>query len=343
MKSFVSVNAKYYKDSNASGELGHVNRKFHENVNSFPAYTKFNFGSDYDLFDKYKEINIKHAKALDKNIRKDANTFMDCVVSFSLQCWEELEKKHGFIKLQSAMKKMMHNFMVEMQSAHGLEPVGFKFHLDEGFHKQYEAYKNQQDRLKKGLLKQGEVLIDKGELTRNIHAHVIFYNFDFKENKAPLRKMTRKTFSSFQDIAGKAFAKSGYIRGISKRVTNNSHNEKLDFVNNKIKEKQQELAVIDNNLSITQCKLEELSEKIEEKEVLFKILKKDVKKLFYLFKLNISKYARNLLKPDAEAIDSNINELQKVVNKTSEINKQAADTMKKEINLCSNKYKKKIK
>jgi hypothetical protein len=339
MKSFVSVNAKYYKNSNASGELAHVNRLFHENVNSFPEHTKFNFGSDFDLYDKYKEVNLKHAKALNRNIRKDANTFLDCVVSFSLERWEALEKKHGSIKLQSSMKKMMHNFMIEMQQQHLLHPVGFKYHLDEGFYKQYEAYQNQQDRLKKGLLKQDELLMDKGELVRNIHAHVIFYNFDFKEKKAPLRKMNKKTFSSFQDIAGIAFAKSGYVRGILKDVTNKSHDERLNFVKNKIKAKQQELSEIGINVIDKQNELSDLTDEIKEQEALFKKLKKDIKRLYYLFKFNISKFARNLLKLDSDAIDENIEELQKIVTKTSEINNETAELMEKETNLYADKYK----
>ncbi len=339
MKSFVSVNAKYYKNSNACGELSHVNRLFHENVNSFPEYTKYNFGSEFDLFDKYKEINIKHAKALNKNIRKDANTFLDCVVSFSLERWEALEKKHGFIKLQFTMKKMMNNFMIEMKSVYGLEPVGFKFHLDEGFHKQYEAYKNQQDRLKKGLLKPHEVLIDVGELTRNIHAHVIFYNFDFKEKKAPLRKMTKMTFSSFQDIAAHSFRKSGYVRGVSKELTKKSHVEKIDFVKNKISEKVQELSELDIHLTQKKTQLCDLNNEIDKQLILIKTLKKNIKKLFYLFKLKISKYAKSLLKLDLEAIDKNIDELHRVVNKTSKIDKSTAVVMNKAANFYAEKFK----
>jgi gas vesicle protein len=59
MKKFVSVNAKYYKNSNAAGELGHVNRLFKDNVNAFKEYTKDNFGSSDNLMNEYKKIHEK--------------------------------------------------------------------------------------------------------------------------------------------------------------------------------------------------------------------------------------------------------------------------------------------
>ena len=70
MKNFVSVNTKYYKHSNASGELGHVNRLFKENSNAFKEYTKFNFGSSDNLFEEYKKIHAEREKVGKKAQKK---------------------------------------------------------------------------------------------------------------------------------------------------------------------------------------------------------------------------------------------------------------------------------
>lgn len=192
-KKFISVNSKYYKDSNSSGEMGHVDRLFKENVNTFSEYTKHNFGSDFNLHDRYKELHKSRIDLSGKNVRKDATTFVDSVMAFSLDQWEHLEKKHGHAKLEKAMRVMMDDYMEQMKKTYGLEPVGYKFHLDEGH-------------VKNGL-------------KRNVHAHVIFYNYDFEKGVSPWRSLKKKDFSNFQCIAAKAFERAGFERGLSKEKT----------------------------------------------------------------------------------------------------------------------------
>jgi hypothetical protein len=51
MKKYVSVNAKYYKHSKSSGEIGHVIRQFADNKNSIEHLTSENFGS-FKLYSK---------------------------------------------------------------------------------------------------------------------------------------------------------------------------------------------------------------------------------------------------------------------------------------------------
>ncbi len=327
MKNFVSVNCKYYKHSNASGELGHVDRLFHENINSFAEYTKYNFGSEFCSFEKYKEINQRRINVTGKNIRKDSNTYLDFVVAFSLHQWELLEKKHGIIKLQKAMKIMMKNFMAEMKKEHGLEPISNKFHLDEGHIKQLKAYQNQQERIKNGLLKEDEVIIEKSSLIRNIHAHVTFYNFDFKQKKSPLRKMTKSTFSNFQDIAGRSFNKAGFYRGVAKELSKKSHSEKIGFVEQKLKSKKLTLNFIEEDIEKKEAELHHLKNDIAESKSLFESLKNDINGLFNHFKLSISKYAKNLLNLDINAIDENIEQLQQIAEETSKIAPESAKAM----------------
>jgi len=236
MKNYVSVHGEYYKPSQAAGEMGHVDRLYAENKNAFAEYTKFNFGSDFDLHERYKEIHAKRQEI--RKATKKANTFLDIVVGFSLEQYEYLEKEKGMAGIEKAMKEHFEIYMKEMKDKYGLEPVGFKMHLDEGYDKQFKAYENQQERLKSGESIDDDELLRFEDLSRNIHAHVVFYNYDFKNKCSPLRKFTRtKTFSEFQDLAGKVFEPLGFERGISKTITNAKHAKKMAYIEQKLKEK----------------------------------------------------------------------------------------------------------
>jgi len=340
MKKFVSVNAKFYKHSKASGEMAHVDRLFNENKNCFPEYTKFNFGSDYNLYKKYNEIHQRRIKAIKKNVRKDSNSFLDFVVSFSLEQWEWLEKKHGNLKLEQAMKIMMKKFMAEIHEQHHLFPVGYRLHADEGHMKQYEKYQEQQERIKNGELKVDEEILKNESLTRNIHAHVIFYNFDFKTKTSPLRKFTRKTWINFQDIAGQSFSKAGFFRGISKDLTKKTHLKKSDFVNKKLTDMDCELLAINADVEQKKEELRHLNIEIAESKTILELLEAEIKDLFSNFKLRISKYAKSLLKFDIKALDENIEQLQNIADETSKLQIESAQTIVEETNLLAKWYKK---
>ena len=268
MSKYISVKTKYYKHSNASGEMGHVDRLFAENVNSFPEYTKNNFGSDFALLSRYKELNDRRVGITGKNVRKDANTFFDAVVVFSLEQFEELERTHPTADLQEKLSLMMNDYMQKMKDEYGFEPIGFKFHLDEGHIKQYEAYQNQQERLKKGLVPDDEKMIEKADLTRNIHAHVLFYNFDFEKKISPWRGLKKKDFERFQDLAALSFEKLGFVRGISKKITKKKGLERDDFINQKQAE---QARIIEENSRIIEQQNADIKQKDDE------ILSKDKK------------------------------------------------------------------
>lgn len=208
MKKFISVNAKYYKTSKASGAMGHVDRLFKTNINTFSKFTKHNFSRHSNSYEQFQKIH-KRREVVGYKARNDANTFIDAVVSFSLEQWEVLEKKHGHKNLQRAMKLLMEDFTAEMEKKYGLFSYNYSFHLDEGN--------------------------VKNRLIRNVHAHVLFYNYDFKTKTSPLRKLTKKDFSNWQSILANSFKKSGYIRGISKEKTKRKHLSKDDFIARKHK------------------------------------------------------------------------------------------------------------
>ena len=332
-KKFIAVKTKFYKNSNASGEMGHVDRLFAENINSFPEYSDQNFGSDHHLFDRYKELHKQRNNI--RKAREDATTFVDAVLVFSLDQWEFLEDKYSPESLKKGMKKMMDDYLLRMKNEYGLEPIGYKFHLDEGHIKQFEAYQNQQDRLAKGLVPDDEEIIKKEDLTRNIHAHVLFYNFDFEKKCSPWRKVTKKQTSQMQDIAHECFKKAGFERGISKEITQKRGLEKAEHIIEKLKQDKQEqrkeikqlqaekAKLQDEVVTLTNDKAELQNDKAElqndvveleaEKSAIserYDALKGSLSRLFETFEDKLGKLVKSLLKRDLESIYDQIDDVQ---------------------------------
>lgn len=280
-KNFVSNNFKYYKNSNASGELGHVNRLFEENKNAFPEYTKDNFGSG-NLYEKYKSIyervnEVKSQQERTSKLNDKSITFIDGAFSFSLDRWEELEKEYTKEKLQELITDRMNTYMDKFKKKFGYEPIGFEMHLDEGHEKQIEAKKNNPEQ----------------KLVRNIHAHVCFFNFDFETKTAPHRKMKKKHWSQCQDLAAECFEDLGFQRGISKDKTKKQHLDKDAFIaekqakleaeNNELKQSNdglradnEQLAIKNSNLTTVNA---DLRQKLDEVRETGKKAKKDLLKL----------------------------------------------------------------
>ena len=283
MKNFVAFTTQFFKNSNAQGELGHVNRVFNENKNAFPEYTKNNFGDD-DLFNKYKEIykrvNERKKELKLKRLNEKSNTFIDGVAVFSLDQWEELEKKHSPEEIKELVTERMNLFMSKFKDQFGFEPIGFNMHLDEGH--------------------------EKNQLVRNIHAHVSFFNYDFKKDKAPLRNINKKETAKMQDLLAESFEDLGFRRGIPKEKTKKNHLEKDDF----IKEKQR----------LAEEKIEELQEKIGDLEL-----------------------EVGLLESDNEEQEKKLEEVKKNVvvaeKKFERLKKQGYEFIKKAFKIVSNKLK----
>ena len=211
MKNFISFNAKYYKNSNASGEIGHVQRVFAENTNQIKQFAKDNFGCGYNIYDRYKEVYKQVEDVKGKKIQSNSNTFMDGVLSFSRDQMLEVMKDPNW---KTSFSEHIEQYMQDVQAKTGLEPLGWEMHMDEG-HKDPET----------------------GEFKMNYHAQCIFFNYDFKTNKAPLRDlMGRKgdsIWSKLQDVAANRFADLGFVRGVSADMTKAKHQEKDDFIASK--------------------------------------------------------------------------------------------------------------
>jgi len=216
-KNFVAVRTKYYKVADAKKEIGHSLRigehAKNENV-KFPDDSHKNIYT----FDesKFDDIEARHKESIGKKPQKNRNAVFEHVLVFSEAQFNKNDPE--------AHKKQIEAYMEAIKDEYGFEPMGFGLHLDEGH-------------------------IDKDGIKHvNTHAHVYFYNFDFKTKTAPLRKLMIKgkneqgqvnklnpNFSKMQDIAGQVFECLGYKRGNSKLNTMAEHSAKLDYLAKKLK------------------------------------------------------------------------------------------------------------
>ena len=215
MSNFVAVNFKYYKNSQAHGEIGHVMRVFEKNTNAIESLTHENFGSDFDLVAKYDELlafakqNTKEKTGRAYQATK-ANTFLDGVLAFSNEQMLELKKDPDW---KSKMSQHIEQFMLEIEQKTGFMPVGWKFHLDEGTED------------------------ENGNYRLNHHAQMIFMNHDKKTGKAPLREFQKRKgdsiWSELQTLAGERFKDLGFVRGVSAEDTHKKHLEKDKYIDKK--------------------------------------------------------------------------------------------------------------
>jgi len=210
-KNFVSLNVEYYKNSNASGEIGQVQRVFAENTNQIKEFAKDNFGCGYNIYERYKEVYDQVESIKGKKIQKTANTFIDGVLAFSRDQMNEVMKDPDW---KTSFSAHIEQFMQDVKEKTGMEPLGWEMHMDEG-HKDPVT----------------------GKYKINYHAQLIFFNYDFKTNTAPLRKyMERKgesIWAKLQDVAGDRFANFGFVRGVSAEITKAKHQRKDDFIASK--------------------------------------------------------------------------------------------------------------
>ena len=210
-KNFVAVRTQYYKINAAQKVLAHGYRKHSNSPNVVEKYTPFNYGMRYksidDCMTQYKAVSGR--KPQDK-----MNVLFEHVVVFSEDQFKE--RKPG----KKEFDECMRSYIKSIHAEFGFQPLGYELHLDEG-HTDEKT----------------------GEFKRNIHAHVYFFNYDFKKKKAPLRDLMKKgkdengktlplnhNFVRMQDLAGMAFKPLGFRRGISKGERNRKHLDKDTFV-----------------------------------------------------------------------------------------------------------------
>lgn len=213
---YCAVNTKYYKDTNADGEIGHILRVFKKNSNTYEELTPNNFGFVFDpnakdLKDGYdRTINRWDEQLAEKGKRKrqkKVNTYIDSCLILDRDITNKLIEEGR----KDEIKLALVNFMNDFKGKYGFEPVGFELHCDEGH------------------------IDENGVFKHNYHAHALFCNYDFKSQKSPLRKMKKVDWSNSQDLLYENLKHLGYKRGKPKEKQEKDHSNKIDYLNKKIK------------------------------------------------------------------------------------------------------------
>ncbi|WP_236005755.1 recombinase, partial [Vibrio paracholerae] len=216
MSKFVSCHAKYFKRSQVAGLHGHHTRQFEHDANVYPEFTPFNFTTKLTKTFKELESEMVNAKRIagkkssNLHFRNDANVLIDNVLIFSREQLDFLRIKAPE-HWRGLLEKCGRDLALGIQREFGLLPMDIHWHFDEGHYDEYGSFKH------------------------NYHAHMTFFNFDFKTLEQPLRKMKRADFSKIQDLAAKSFGHLGFERGLKKSVTGKSHKEKAVFLADSLK------------------------------------------------------------------------------------------------------------
>lgn len=316
MSSFVCIRTKYYKKNAFAKLLKHCKRIVDKTYNAFATksvlgeYTKNNFSFEFrklsDCRKEYKEINKKRP-------RKDFNECFEHLLIFSRDQFERIERlaeKKGKSKeyIEELFKKYIDEYCKDIKEKYGFEPLGFHFHMDEGHHD------------------------ENGNLKRNIHAHVHFYNYDFKNKLAPLKKIQKKVldpetgkkevnpaFSDFQTIAAKTFKKLGFKRGISKQSTEKEHLDRDAYIAQKQKEIEKNQILIAKKQEEQREKQKRIEQEQERKQEEQKQKEQDILKINEKIekenkKLNDLKYDNHLLNQKHKLLKDEYNNLQNILN-----------------------------
>lgn len=242
MAAYVACNAKYYKASQWKGLAGHVLRQFEHDENVVTHLSHENFGCQFADLPTLERRMMEAKQAAGLRIRgfqADANVVLDNVLILSAERVEELKAAYssGYKK---AILKAAQELSVRIRDEYGLEPMGIQFHWDEGH------------------------MGEDGVFKHNYHAHMQFFNFDFKALNQPLRRMKRGDFSKIQDLAGECYGHLGFERGIPEKTSKNKHLNKSRHVRREldieITKKTQNLHSIQERLFFIKNDVEKLKE-----------------------------------------------------------------------------------
>ncbi|MEQ3636372.1 hypothetical protein [Alcanivorax sp.] len=252
-KNFVAVRTQYYKRNAAQKVLAHGYRKHSNSPNVYEKDTRHNFGMRYKSLD---DCMAQYKATSGRKPQDKMNVLFEHVVVFSEGQFKERKPN------KKEFDECMQRYIKAIHAAFGFQPMGYELHLDEG-HTDEKT----------------------GEFKRNIHAHVYFFNYDFKKKKAPLRDLMKKgkdengktlplnhNFVKMQDMAAMAFKPLGFRRGISKGERNRKHldkgtyvvSKKLSEIINRYDKVRRLVHNLDKDITAKKLKLKEQEERLTE-------------------------------------------------------------------------------
>lgn len=240
---FAVVRTKYYKHQSAVCVLDHAHAKrngFTQSGNVHSDFSHNNIGS-YSTFKSslsaYESTRVKHKNVTGKKPRSDMNTLFEHVVVLSVAQFEKLEKKHGTEKAKELVLESLQDYAQKIKKVFGFEVLGIDLHLDEG------------------------TLEEDGSFKRNIHAHVMFYNYDFDKKISPLRGLRARgknkngkkeflnpNFEKMQNLVADSFDDLGFARGKSNGLDNIENKDKPSYIRGLAKKEQLILNELENKV-----------------------------------------------------------------------------------------------
>ncbi len=197
MSNYVMLSMEYSKAKQYLKIINHNNRKSKVDYLKNDNEKKYgnNIEKSFSTLEELQEKRKKQAKPKQYR-RNNENEICEFILGFSEEQFKKCSKEEVF--------NLSIKLMEQIKAKWGFEPMEISFHLDEG----------------------------KGDKT-NVHAHLVFYNFNFEKNKSVLRKLTKKDFREFQDSAGNQFKELDFQRGKSKEETMIEHQKPQEYKNYK--------------------------------------------------------------------------------------------------------------
>ena len=280
-KNRLAVNAKYFKASKVNTEMGHVMRLFADDENVLPELKGNTFGTRDDLI----QARFNHAVSNMKNVKKNSNILIDAVLVLP-------EEQFNLAKMtQDEINKAIMKTMIDMRDEFGLEPLGYKMHLDEGSYNPDGSIKlNPHAHMMFANIcsKDVSISIEKKITVKDEHGKAMRdpekpskYLYERDENgkaktethevqlngKMPLQYLkgrgTGSAWSRMQDLAVNNFAKHGFERGLSKEITNARHLNKAQHLERVISERNTQIENLDSEIAQKTNKVNILDSKID--------------------------------------------------------------------------------
>lgn len=177
---------------------------------SFGSKSNQNLTESFNEF--YEEMEKIYKKKKQHLYKENGNHIVEQVVALSNErAMEILKQKDGDKLLLENFKELAQS----VNSKYGFEPIHIDIHLDEGH-------------ISNNKNKMG--VIESSEVKENIHAHIVYLNYDFLKQKTVLRNMKKQDFRDMQDLSSDVFKDLGFERGKDKRNSNKTHLKTTAFI-----------------------------------------------------------------------------------------------------------------
>jgi len=177
---------------------------------SFGSNETQNLTQSFNEF--YQEMEAIYKKKKQHLYKDRGNHIIEQVVSLShSKAKEILGYEDGDRLLLEYFKEMA----IAVQKEYGFEPIHIDMHLDEGYIKN---------------IKNSMGVVEGSEVVENIHAHIVFLNYNFSKQKTVLRSLQKQDFRDMQDLSADIFQDLGFVRGEDKRNSNKTHLKTTAYV-----------------------------------------------------------------------------------------------------------------